>query len=214
MFDVVGTTVQDSTQGGSLIIQSFCQAFHQNGISVDPHDVNKLRGKSKKEAVMEMLQHSQGAAALLDNIYNDFIGLLKESGGSLREMEGVQEVFKLLKKRQIRIGLGSGLPLDFLYALIERLQWNVQDFDYIGSSEELSHGRPHPAMIFDAMEKLNEKDKTKVLKVGDTVVDVQEGKNAGVNTACVLTGTQKLSDLKRCHPDYILRHISELPTIL
>jgi phosphoglycolate phosphatase-like HAD superfamily hydrolase len=68
-------------------------------------------------------------------------------------------------------------------------------------------------MINAAMEKCNVKIKNKVLKVGDTVVDIFEGKNAGVLTAAVLTGTQKKSDLEKFEPDYIIDSIKDIKTL-
>ena len=41
-------------------------------------------------------------------------------------------------------------------------------------------GRPWPYMIFRIMEKLHIKSVSAVLKVGDTVHDIEEGLNAGV----------------------------------
>ena len=69
-------------------------------------------------------------------------------------------------------------------------------------------------MIFDSMEKLMINDKAKVLKIGDTVVDIQEGKNAGVVTASVLTGTQKRDELEKFNPDYIFNDITEIISII
>lgn len=64
------------------------------------------------------------------------------------------------------------------------------------------------------MEKLMIKDKEKVLKIGDTVIDIQEGKNAGVITAGVLTGTQKRDELEKFKPDYIFNDITEIKSII
>ena len=50
-------------------------------------------------------------------------------------------------------------------------------------------GRPYPYMIFRNMEKLELKDVSRVMKVGDTVSDILEGKNAGLVTVGVLEGS-------------------------
>jgi len=69
-------------------------------------------------------------------------------------------------------------------------------------------------MIFDAIKHLNLPEAAKILKIGDTVVDVQEGKNANVNTAMVLTGTQTVANLKNIKPDYIFESIKDLRKVL
>jgi len=91
-------------------------------------------------------------------------------------MEGTSEVFNFAKQKNIKVGVGSGLPLDFIHNLLPQVGWKASDFDYINSSGSFPEGRPNPAMILDAMQKLNLTNPQKILKVGDTVVDVQEGK--------------------------------------
>ena len=63
---------------------------------------------------------------------------------------------------------------------------------------------------YEAMKKLGLNNPSKVLKIGDTIVDVQEGKNAKVLTAMVLTGTQSKADLGDLKPDYIFNSIKHL----
>lgn len=53
-----------------------------------------------------------------------------------------------------------------------------------------------------------------MLKVGDTFVDIQEGKNAGVFTAGVLSGTQSREILEEIKPDYIFADINEISAIV
>ena len=50
-------------------------------------------------------------------------------------------------------------------------------------------GRPYPYMIFKNMETLKIDSVSKVIKAGDTVADILEGKNAGVFTIGILEGS-------------------------
>ena len=214
LFDMIGTTIKDSNNGVSLIIANFTKAFSMNGFQVGYQEINHQRGKSKKEAIECIMKHHSSNSALNIKIYKDFMGLLNTSIEGLAEIDGATGIFKLLKDKEIKIGLGSGLPMEFMLVLIEKLGWQKDIFDYLGSSDELGKGRPDPIMILDAIEKNRLKDKSKILKVGDTIVDIQEGKNAGVKTAGVLTGTQKKEELEKFNPDYILNDIRELLLIL
>jgi len=49
-----------------------------------------------------------------------------------------------------------------------------------------------------------------LLKVGDTVADIQEGKNAGVVTAAILAGTQANELLRAENPDFLIEELMEL----
>ena len=86
--------------------------------------------------------------------------------------------------------------------------------DYFSSAEEVGAGRPSPAMIQDAMAMLGVDDPRLVVKVGDTAMDVQEGKNAGVWTVAVLSGTQGRERLAEGEPDAILPGVGDLPSWL
>lgn len=214
LFDLIGTTIQDTHNGESLVLDCFFESFRQNGLSIDFDRINRQRGKTKRDAIENLLADEKINPGLPEKIYSDFIGLLKKSITHFKEVKSASTVFRYLKEKNIKIGLGSGLPKDFLVAIIRQTGWDINQFDYIGSSDELGKGRPDPAMIFDSMNKLKIGDPSKILKVGDTIADIQEGKNAGVLTAAVLTGTQKKDELLACHPDYLFEDINELMNVL
>jgi phosphonatase-like hydrolase len=211
---MIGTTIQDSNKGVSLINDSFQKAFLINGFQVSFLEMNHQRGKSKKEAINNILDNKNQSDDIADKIYSDFIDLLNYSLISFSEIDGATDVFRELKEHGIKIGLGSGLPMDLIVKIIKTIGWKFDDFDYIGSSEEFGKGRPDPIMINDSLFKLNLKDKSGVLKIGDTAADIQEGKNAGVLTAGVLTGTQKREELEKYKPDYIFSDIKEIINII
>lgn len=53
-------------------------------------------------------------------------------------------------------------------------------------------GRPTPFMLFECMRRLEVYPPRAVVKVGDTVVDMLEGKNAGAWSVGILTGSNLL----------------------
>ncbi|NJK87338.1 MAG: HAD-IA family hydrolase [Bacteroidales bacterium] len=214
LFDVIGTTVKDSSNGESIILDCFSKSFNLSGYQISNDLINKQRGKIKREAIVNILVSSKYNVDMAEKIYSDFTDLLKKSLSLFKDMNGVSKLFEKLNDKQIKIGLGSGLPKEYLLEIIKQVGWDYKMFDYIGSSEELGKGRPDPIMIYDSMNKLNIKDKSKVIKVGDTIADIQEGKNAGVVTASVLTGTQSKYELTKHSPDYIFNEVSDLINIL
>ena len=129
-------------------------------------------------------------------------------------MPGASELFVELRKRGIKIGLGSGLPRTYMNKLIEHVGWSKNEFDYISSSEDLKIGRPNPIMIYDFIEKLKIKEKDKILKIGDTVADIKEGKNAGVLTIGVLTSTTNREVFEKHQADFVLNTVNELLDVI
>ena len=98
-------------------------------------------------------------------------------------------------------------------------------------------GRPYPYMIFKNLEVLGVSAVSAVIKVGDTVADIQEGKNAGILSVGVVEGSsimalsqeeyaalsaveqQELCDqvtavYLACGADYVIRNLSELMPLL
>lgn len=219
LFDMVGTTVQDCSKGTSAIVQSIIGAFVENGISVSANDVKDQRGKEKRKAIEDILRtHIKPDPAQLETlnarVYERFLTALRSRVNDFTEVVHVTDVFRFLKKRAIYVGVGSGLPAEILDMLVTRLGWEKAKLvDYVRSAETIGVGRPHPKMIHDMMKQFGVFDAREVVKVGDTVVDILEGKNAGTWTVAVLSGTQSEDELKSVNPDFIVARVNELPKL-
>ena len=230
MFDMAGTTVNDKVDGHPLMVISMMRAFAKHGIALAPDLINKHRGKQKSEAIQTLLKEvaelspanaegvpfrASSLRGIGDDIYRDFLHELESNLSSISEIDGATELFRHLKSKGIHVGVGSGFPMQIVQAIISQLGWLDQGLiDYVGSAEQIGVGRPNPKMIHDAMERLNITDGSKVVKIGDTVVDIQEGKNAGAWTVAVLTGSQTETQLRTAAPDYILSSVRELRTLI
>ena len=220
MFDMAGTTVNDKVDGHPLMVISMMRAFAKHGIELAPDAINKHRGKQKSEAIQTLLNEvtelsPADAECVGDNVYHDFLHELESNLSSISEIDGATELFRHLKSKDIYVGVGSGFPMQVVQAIISQLGWLDEGLlDYVGSAEQIGVGRPNPKMIHDAMERLNITDGSKVVKIGDTVVDIQEGKNAGAWTVAVLTGSQTEPQLRAAGPDYILSSVRELRTLI
>ena len=220
MFDMAGTTVNDKVDGHPLMVISMLRAFAKHGIELAPDLINKHRGKQKSEAIQTLLREvaelsPTDAERVGDGVYYDFLHELESNLSSISEIDGTTELFRYLKSKDIYVGVGSGFPMQVVQAIVSQLGWLDEGLlDYVGSADQIGVGRPNPKMILDAMERLNITDGRKVLKIGDTVVDVQEGKNAGAWTVAVLTGSQTKAQLMAAGPDYILSSIRELRMLI
>ena len=220
MFDMAGTTINDEVDGHPLMVISMMRAFAKHGIELTPDPINKHRGKQKIEAIQTLLKEAAelspaDAERVGDGVYRDFLHELESNLSSISEIDGATELFRYLKSKDIYIGVGSGFPMQVVQAIVSQLGWLDQGLlDYVGSAEQVGVGRPNPKMILDAMRQLGITDGLAVVKIGDTVVDVQEGKNAGAWTVAVLTGSQTEAQLMAAGPDYILPSIRELETLI
>jgi phosphonatase-like hydrolase len=230
VFDMAGTTVDDSVNGVPLVTHVLQQTFSSEPyrISVTPEEINPLRGRKKQEMVRRLvelkwseIQKAQPADtqdSASTTLFYTFECLLAHATASMRnEMAGTSDVFTWLHRSGVRLAVGSGFSEKIVRAIVEQLGWNGKEKEYklafIGAAEQSGKGRPDPTMIRSAMAQLAITDPRRVVKVGDTTVDVGEGKNAGCITVAVLSGTQTREELEKAQPDFILQSIADLPTI-
>lgn len=219
VFDLAGTTVDDSVEGVPLVAVAMKETFEKHGYDIDAEIVNKYRGMEKREAIQCILNdlHKQSNTTPnndVEVIFKDFKYFLNKHLSSIRnEIPGTTDVFRKLKSAGMKIAVGSGFPHSVVEVIVSTLNW-TELVDYLSSAEKAGHGRPHPAMILSAMKFFGISDPRSVVKVGDTRIDVQEGKNAGCWTVSVLTGTQSREFIKESNPDFIINSIADLPDIL
>lgn len=216
VFDLVGTVLSDAGTGPSVVTVAFLDAFREAGIPLAAADVTNFRGLDKREAVELLLRRhgpDPGTASpeRVDRLARSVVGRIEQGLELAREIEGTSATLHFLRGRNVRVALGSGLPLDLVHAVASRVGWIDGGLvDCVTSADVTGRGRPHPAMIHDAMTRLAVDDPAHVLKVGDTVADVEEGKNAGVWTVAVLTGSQPRALLEGASPDFILPSVAEI----
>lgn len=219
VFDLAGTTVDDSVEGVPLVAVAMKETFEKHGYNIDAEIVNKYRGMEKREAIQCILNdlHKQSNTSPnidVEVIFKDFKYFLNKHLSSIRnEIPGTTDVFRKLKSAGLKIAVGSGFPHSVVEEIVSTLHW-TELVDYLSSAEKAGNGRPHPAMILSAMKFFDITDPRSVVKVGDTKIDVLEGKNAECWTVSVLTGTQSGEFIKESNPDFIINSIADLPDLL
>ena len=108
------------------------------------------------------------------------------------------------------------MPKIIADTIVNRFQWKEKNLvdDYI-ASDEVENGRPSALMIEELMQRAGIDDPMEVIKVGDTFVDIEEGKNAGCKyIVAVTTGSGTKEELEEYAPTHIINSLSELPVIL
>jgi len=72
-----------------------------------------------------------------------------------------------------------------------------------------------PDMILYAKDKLNIADTKKIVKIGDSCIDIEEGKNAGcLLNIGITTGAQTETQLMQAKPDYIVHSLTAMLEII
>jgi len=217
VFDMAGTTVTDK----NFVAAAFQNAFKKQDIVISSDEINPLMGYEKKLAIQMMLEkHGIGFDdEMIDEIYNDFIEEMVdfyEYSPEVKPAPGAEELFQQLKESSITVALNTGFPKNIADVIVHRFQWSEKGLidDYI-ASDEVKQGRPYPFMIEQLMYRAGIDDPLLVAKVGDTAVDVEEGKNVGCSyNIAITTGAYKTAELENSRPTHIVNSLMEIPSII
>jgi len=220
VFDLAGTTVKDD---GSIAV-AFQNAMAAFQYHIPDEDVYPLMGYHKPLAIQLMLEKFEPDA---EKITDDFIGEIHnrfqkemiryyETVPILSPLPFAEDTFLKLHAKGVKVGLNTGFSRAIADTIMDRLGWMKNGMaDYLVASNEVPAGRPHSYMIEKMMKKAGINDPRKVVKVGDTEVDVMEGKNAGcLLSIAVTTGAFTREALIPYAPDYIIDSLAELDSIL
>lgn len=181
VFDMAGTTVYDN-RFVHKVLQDTMSAY---GVDITLEEANDVMGIPKPMAIRQLFARYEDKRsldhAIVSEMHHSFVGAMIEfyaNSPEVKEQEGASGVFKLLRANDIKVVLDTGFDRKTADTIIQRLQW-AELIDASVTSDEVENGRPHPDMIFKAMQLTGIDHAQNVAKVGDTKSDMEEGKNAG-----------------------------------
>jgi phosphonatase-like hydrolase len=219
VFDMAGTTVNEN----NVVYKSLQQAINKLGHRYSLEQVLLHGGgKEKLQAVRDIMKDAYPTAADLEAnariAFADFLQLLKEAYAVLEvsTYPGTEELFAFLRANGVKVALNTGYNEQTARSLLEKLHWQEgETFDVLVTADDVENSRPAPDMILVAMERCGISEASKVAKVGDSMVDIAEGKAAGCGLSLgVTTGAQTAAQLAEASPDAVIDSLLELKAIL
>ncbi|MBL7697532.1 MAG: HAD hydrolase-like protein [Chitinophagaceae bacterium] len=217
ILDMAGTTVADD----DAVAIAFQRSFARYGYNISREEVNPLMGYKKTFAIKKVLETRSVRVTedLINKIHTDFVDEMVDhyqTSPEVKPAPGTENILVWLKERGIRVAMNTGFPRQIADVIVDRFQWvekNLVD-EYI-ASDEVEHGRPFPDMIERLMQSGGITDSKEVVKVGDTEVDINEGKNAGCGVVVAITsGAFTRNQLEQYKPDHIIDSLEELQHII
>jgi len=217
VFDMAGTSVDE----GNVVYQTLHKAIEKKCPSITFEDVLKWgAGKEKLQAIRETLAESHISLneETIQEIFKDFLGLLDKAYENLIVVptKNTERLFEELREMGIKVVLNTGYNHATASLLIQKLNWALgQHYDLLVTASDVTKNRPNPDMILLAMEKLNIEDAASVIKVGDSTIDIEEGRNAGcLYNIGVTTGAHTKEELSTANPSYIFDNIYDLKSVI
>jgi phosphonatase-like hydrolase len=217
VFDMAGTTVNED----NLVYKTLQAALNHYNVPVDLNHVLLFgAGKEKFQAIKDIISNSPYVLdemvqleafkyflAQLDIAYADF---------DVTPMPGAEQVFAALKQSGVKVVLNTGYNRATAENLLKKLGWGEgQQIDLLVTASDVLHNRPMPDMIVYAKNKLQIADTKQMVKIGDSCIDIEEGKNAGcLLNIGITTGAQTETQLMEAKPDFIVHSLTALLEIL
>ncbi|HIU96587.1 MAG TPA: phosphonoacetaldehyde hydrolase [Candidatus Copromorpha excrementipullorum] len=248
IFDWAGTTVDF---GSTAPVQAFIEAFGKFGIAPTLEEVREPMGMPKWDHIHKMMQMDR-IAGEWEQVYGspwtraDVDQVYKVSEEAIMEIlpdfagpkPYVTDTVKMLRGRGISIGSTTGYTSEMMGIVAPAAAAKGYEPDvYITPDDVGGKGRPYPYMIFRNLEKLGVSSVAAAIKVGDTVADIKEGKNAGLISVGIVEGSsvmglteeeyealpqeEKVTQQKnvtetyfRCGADHVILNLSRLEELI
>ena len=121
---------------------------------------------------------------------------------------GIVEMLEELKREKVKLAVLSNKPHAQAVKVVKEI-FGEGVFDYVSGQQEGIEKKPDPAGVEHIMETL-QVDKSSCLYVGDSEVDVQTGKNAGVKTIIVSWGFRTREELDKAGAGTVIDAPGEL----
>jgi len=248
VFDWAGTTID---YGSQAPIFAFQQAFKAAGITLTVAEIRRDMGLDKAQHIRKImalpdvqktwqqLYHRDPTATDREQLYHDFKQrLLSELPNFAKLKPGMASVITYLTDHQLPFGTTSGYDADMLNIVLPvAAEQGYRPSVNVTSEQTKGVGRPAAAMLARACDLLAVTDRAQVLKVGDSINDILEAKNAGclgvglvdgsnlmglteaefsaLTPAEQTTARQHVSDQYHgVQADFVLTSIAELPDLI
>lgn len=129
---------------------------------------------------------------------------------SLRPYDGIPELLKELRSRQVSISIVTSAPSSYCNRVLRQWNWDIQAV--VCYHDTLLH-KPHPEPILKALEKLGVQA-SQAISVGDRAQDTLAARAAGVFTVGALWGSDERQTLASSHPDALCKSTFDLAALL
>jgi len=217
VFDMAGTTVDEN----NLVYKTLRKIINAAGFNFSLEQVlAEGAGKEKRAAIKDILAlaGSQSDDSLVNRIYDSFVSELAIAYDNfdIKPQPGAEEVFKYLKEKEILVVLNTGYNQDTADSILQKLDWQIGlQIDELITASNVTNNRPYPDMIWLAMKEFRITDSNEVVKVGDSIIDIEEGKNAGCGLSIgITTGAHTYQQLASANPNAIINNLGELLPLL
>jgi len=203
VFDWAGTVID---YGCFAPLEVFLEIFRKRGVEITVAEAREPMGMLKIEhirALCNMPRIRQEWMAIHEtepteedvvDMNNDFESILFDILPDFTTpVPGAVELVDRLRERGIKIGSTTGYTKEMMDIVVPKAKEKGYSPDCFFTADDVKAGRPYPWMCFRNAMELDVYPMNRMIKIGDTVMDMKEGKNAGMWTVGVILGSSDLA---------------------
>ncbi|HJZ49206.1 MAG TPA: phosphonoacetaldehyde hydrolase [Roseiflexaceae bacterium] len=192
IFDWAGTTVD---YGSRAPVAVFVEVFRRRGVIITAQQARAPMGLEKKDHIRAIAQqplvaeqwqavHARAwAEDDVEAMYRDSLPLQAQCVADYAELiPGTLETLAACRARGIQIGSSTGYSRQIVDALLPAAARHGYVPDSVVCPSDVPAGRPAPWMAFQNASNLRVYPMAALVKIGDTIPDIEEGLNAGMWT--------------------------------
>lgn len=213
-----------------------CLFFDLDGTLIDSReDLADAVNFALAEMKLETLPNTMIADFIGEGVFNLIIRSLTASLGKTPDEAAAQrgvEIFRqfygenCLRKTALYTGVAETLeklghfkkavitnkPRDFSVRILKGLGI-LRHFDFVAGGDSFPERKPSPLPLLSAIEKLG-CSAAESLMIGDSRVDIEAGKNAGIKTCGCVFGFRGREELETAGADFLIENFADLAKIL
>lgn len=176
----------------------FVEVFQQNDVEITIAEAREPMGLQKRDHIAALCAHPEINARWsdrhgrppddtdIDAMYARTEPMMIAAAGRHADLiPGLLEFQSFAREHNMSIGSCTGYTRKIMEPLIERARQQGYIPDSIVTPDEVPAGRPYPYMCYANAIRMQRYPFEAMLKIGDTVADVEEGLNAGMWTIAV-----------------------------
>ena len=192
IFDFAGTVID---YGSCAPAAGFIEVFRQSNVEVTTAEARAPMGRAKRDhiaailempAVAERWQRSHGnppGEEEIDQLYAQFLPIqLKCLDDHSQLIPGTQQAVAECRRRGLKIGSSTGYSQPLMDVVLPEAERQGFQPDCVLCADDVASGRPAPWMCVENARRLNVYPMAAIVKVDDTPVGIEAGRNAGMWT--------------------------------
>lgn len=189
VFDWAGTTIDHGSRAPAIVFQ---EVFRQRGVVITAAQAREPMGLAKRDhiaAIVAMPEVAQTWTHLfghpcqdvdIDAMYADFLPLQKQTLQHHSTLiRGVPMAVDRCRGLGLRIGSSTGYTRELMEVVTPVAHAQGYAPDCVLCAEDAPRGRPAPYLLYEAAMRLEVFPMWSLVKVDDTPVGIEAGRNAG-----------------------------------